>query len=93
MSDLLVAAENEGNSPQRGRVAAEVNYVHDEFPTYYRDWKRAFSDLSTTQLVCEPSNRIQFASFGSSDSDNDTSARLPPAPEDGGCARGCYHGF
>lgn len=56
-SDLLVTAENEGNSPQRGRSGAEVSYVHDDFPLYYRNWKHVFSDLGLAQLVCEPSNR------------------------------------
>ncbi|WP_227357108.1 class I SAM-dependent methyltransferase [Haladaptatus salinisoli] len=56
-SDLLITAENEGNSPQRGREGAEMSYVHDEFPIYYRDWERVFSDLGLAQLVCEPSNR------------------------------------
>lgn len=55
--DLLVTAENEGNGPQRGRAGDEVSYVNDEFPLFYRDWKRVFSDLGLAQLVCEPSNR------------------------------------
>ncbi|WP_227378034.1 class I SAM-dependent methyltransferase [Haladaptatus halobius] len=56
-SDLLITAENEGNSPQRGRTGKEVSYVHDDFPLYYRNWKRVFSDLGLIQVVCEPSNR------------------------------------
>lgn len=55
--DLLVTAENEGNGPQRGRAGDEVSYVNDEFPLFYRDWKRVFSDLGLAQLVREPSNR------------------------------------
>ena len=56
-SDLLITAENEGNSPQRGRSGDEVSYVHDDFPLYYRDWKRVFSDLGLAHLLCEPSKR------------------------------------
>jgi len=43
-SDLLVTAENEGNSPNRGRGEAEVSYVNDEFPLYHRDWNKIFSE-------------------------------------------------
>ncbi|WP_049972389.1 class I SAM-dependent methyltransferase [Haladaptatus cibarius] len=56
-SDLLISAENEGNSPQRGRGDAEVSYVHDDFPLYHRNWKQVFSDLGLAQLVCEPGSR------------------------------------
>ncbi|GAA0235656.1 class I SAM-dependent methyltransferase [Haladaptatus pallidirubidus] len=56
-SDLLITAENEGNSPHRGRDGFEVSYVHDDFPLYHRDWKRVFSDLGLAQLVCEPGSR------------------------------------
>ncbi|WP_458187931.1 class I SAM-dependent methyltransferase [Haladaptatus sp. NG-WS-4] len=56
-SDLLIIAENEGNSPQRGREGTEVSYVDNDFPLYYRNWKRVFSDLGLAQLVCEPSKR------------------------------------
>lgn len=56
-SDILITAENEGNSPQRGRSGAEVSYVHDDFPLYHRNWKQVFSDLGLAQLVCEPSHR------------------------------------
>ncbi|RBI62143.1 class I SAM-dependent methyltransferase [halophilic archaeon] len=56
-SDLLITAENEGNSPQRGRADEEVSYVNDDFPLYYRNWKRVFSDLGLAQLVSEPGKR------------------------------------
>ncbi|SIR84385.1 Methyltransferase domain-containing protein [Haladaptatus litoreus] len=56
-SDLLITAENEGNSPQRGRGDAEVSYVHDDFPLYHRNWKQVFSGLGLAQLVCEPGSR------------------------------------
>ena len=56
-SDLLITAENEGNSPQRGRGDEKVSYVNDDFPLYFRDWKRVFSELGLAQLVREPTNR------------------------------------
>lgn len=56
-SDLLITAENEGNSPTRGREDGEVSYVDDEFPLYHRNWKRVFTDRGLAQLLCEPGNR------------------------------------
>ena len=56
-SDLLVTAENEGNSPQRGGPGHDVSCVRDDFPLYYRDWKTVFSGLGLAQLVCEPGKR------------------------------------
>ena len=55
--DLLITAENEGNSPTRGRSDASMNYVNDEFPLYHRDWKGVFSAFGCAQLLCEPSKR------------------------------------
>jgi SAM-dependent methyltransferase len=55
--DLLITAENEGNSPERGRGDANVSHVHDEFPLYHRNWKEVFSDLGLAQLIEEPGKR------------------------------------
>lgn len=62
-SDLLVTAENEGNSPRRGREGAKVSYVNDEFPLYHRNWKRVFSDLGLAELLCEPTHRDTIRVF------------------------------
>ena len=62
-ADLLITAENEGNSPERGRGSADVSYVDDEFPLYHRNWKRIFSDLGAAQLLCEPTNRDTIRVF------------------------------
>ena len=62
-SDLLVTAENEGNGPQRGRADTKVSYVNDEFPLYYRNWKRIFSELGFAHLSCEPSERDTIRTF------------------------------
>ncbi|WP_411715732.1 class I SAM-dependent methyltransferase [Natronomonas sp.] len=55
--DLLITAENEGNSPERGRPDSSVSYVHDEFPLYHRDWNEVFSALGLAQLLREPGKR------------------------------------
>ena len=62
-SDLLITAENEGNSPQRGRADTKVSYVSGEFPLYYRNWKRIFSDLGLVQLSYEPGKRDTIRTF------------------------------
>ncbi|SFK74077.1 Methyltransferase domain-containing protein [Halogranum rubrum] len=56
-SDIVITAENEGNSPQRGRKGAEVSYVNDDFPLFHRNWKDVFSDIGLAQLLCEPGKR------------------------------------
>ena len=61
--DLLITAENEGNSPQRGRGETAVSYVDDEFPLYHRDWKAVFSDLGLAQLIREPTDRDTIRVF------------------------------
>ncbi|MDS0222776.1 class I SAM-dependent methyltransferase [Haloarcula sp. S1AR25-5A] len=55
--DLLIIAENEGNSPERGRADTEVSYVEDDFPLYHRNWKQVFSELGFAQLIREPTSR------------------------------------
>ena len=62
-SDLLATAENEGNSPERGREGAEVSHVHDDFPLYHRNWKDVFSELGLAQLLREPTNRDTIRVF------------------------------
>jgi len=61
--DLLITAENEGNSPQRGRGETAVSYVDDEFPLYHRDWKDVFSELGLAQLIREPTDRDTIRVF------------------------------
>ena len=56
-ADLVITAENEGNSPRRGRDGAEVSCVHDDFPLYHRNWKDVFSDVGLAQLLREPHSR------------------------------------
>lgn len=62
-ADLLVVAENEGNSPQRGRANTDVSYVNDDFPLYHRNWKQVFTDLGFAQLIREPTSRDTIRVF------------------------------
>ncbi len=62
-SDLLITAENEGNSPVRGRGDAEVSYVNDDFPLFHRNWKQVFSDVGLAQLLEEPGKRDTIRVF------------------------------
>jgi SAM-dependent methyltransferase len=61
--DLLVTAENEGNSPERGRGETPVSYVDDEFPLYHRDWRQVFIDFGAAQLIREPTARDTIRVF------------------------------
>ncbi len=61
--DLLITAENEGNSPQRGRGEATVSYVNEEFPLYHRNWKEIVSERGFAQLLCEPTSRDTIRVF------------------------------
>ncbi|MUV89873.1 methyltransferase domain-containing protein [Halapricum sp. CBA1109] len=63
--ELLITAENEGNSPDRGRPGSEVSCVDGEFPLYHRDWKQVFSDLGMAQIVCKPTSRDTVRVFRS----------------------------
>lgn len=62
-SDLLITAENEGNSPERGRGDTAVSYVDDDFPLYHRNWKQVFSERGFAQLIHEPTARDTIRVF------------------------------
>jgi SAM-dependent methyltransferase len=61
--DILMTAENEGNSPERGRGETAVSYVDDEFPLYYRNWKHVFDEFGFTQVIHEPTKRDTIRVF------------------------------
>jgi SAM-dependent methyltransferase len=63
--DLLITAENEGNSPQRGRGETTVSYVNDDFPLFHRNWKEVFSERGLAQLIREPTDRDTIRVFRS----------------------------
>ncbi|GAA0252063.1 class I SAM-dependent methyltransferase [Haladaptatus pallidirubidus] len=55
--DLLITVENEGGdaTDERDTDSTElgVNYVNDEFPLYYRNWNRIFTDLGLAEIDSE----------------------------------------
>lgn len=53
----LITVENEGTE------GTGVNYVNDEFPLYYRDWKQLFTDRGFVHLDCVPLQRDTFRVF------------------------------
>ncbi|AQL43620.1 SAM-dependent methyltransferase [Halorientalis sp. IM1011] len=59
-SSLLVTIENEGDE---GDENGDVNYVHDDFPLYYRDWNRVFTDLGFDQIDVEHGERDTVRTF------------------------------
>lgn len=62
-ADLLMTAENEGNSPDCGRENTAVSYVDDDFPLYHRNWKQVFTDTGVVQLIREPTSRDTIRVF------------------------------
>lgn len=49
-SDLLLTVENEGDSDRTRATEPAVNYVNGEFPLYYRDWNRIFTELGLVEV-------------------------------------------
>lgn len=60
--DLLVVVENEGDESDQSNGDA-VNYVDDEFPLYYRDWGRIFTDLDFVEVASRETKRDTFRAF------------------------------
>ncbi|SEO28446.1 Methyltransferase domain-containing protein [Halogranum amylolyticum] len=61
--------DDEGGSEERTSATAEsdadrgVNYVHDEFPLYYRDWEAVFTDLGFVQTASRATDRDTMRVF------------------------------
>lgn len=55
--DLLITVENEGEEGDG------VNYINDEFPLYYRNWKRVFTDRGFLEVDAKPLARDTFRVF------------------------------
>jgi SAM-dependent methyltransferase len=63
VGELLVTAENEGDR-DRGRSAdPDVNYVEDDLPLYYRDWRDVFSGRGLTEVDARPGRRSTVRTF------------------------------
>jgi SAM-dependent methyltransferase len=58
-SDLLITVENEGSEGEG------VNYVNNEFPLYYRDWKQLLTDRGFVHLESVPLRRDTLRVFRS----------------------------
>ncbi|WP_122088152.1 class I SAM-dependent methyltransferase [Halalkalicoccus subterraneus] len=65
--DLLVTVENEGNDEE------SVNYVKDEFPLYYRDWRAVFGALGFDHVDSESLDRDTFRTFRPADASSEPS--------------------
>ncbi|WP_136716300.1 class I SAM-dependent methyltransferase [Halorientalis salina] len=66
--DLLVTVENEGGSEASESSEADVNYVNDEFPLYYRNWNRIFTDLGLDEVAAESGKRDTIRAFRTAES-------------------------
>lgn len=60
--ELLVTVENEGDESDRSADPA-VNYVNDEFPLYYRNWSRVFTERGFVEVDSESVNRDTLRAF------------------------------
>ncbi|MEF8840181.1 MAG: class I SAM-dependent methyltransferase [Haloarculaceae archaeon] len=74
--DLLVTVENEGGGsaangdgdgegdrPRSSDPEGEVNYVNGEFPLFYRDWNRVFTDLGLLEVEAGTDGRDTLRAF------------------------------
>ena len=50
---LLVTVENEGNGDDHDREDDDVRLVNDEFPIYFRDWERIFTNAGLVSKLEE----------------------------------------
>jgi SAM-dependent methyltransferase len=66
-ADLLVTVENEGDGDPTDPSTADVNYVHDEFPLYYRDWERVFTALGFETVATRAHDRDTVRAFRAGD--------------------------
>ena len=64
--DLLVTVENEGGEDQSHSGDPDVNYVNDDFPLYYRDWNRVFTEFDFVEVDAEVGERDTLRTFRSS---------------------------
>ncbi|MFC7141869.1 class I SAM-dependent methyltransferase [Halosimplex aquaticum] len=65
--ELLVTVEIEEEAPDAERVEndddPDVNYVRDEFPLYYRDWREIFGGLGFEQVERRDGKRDTIRAF------------------------------
>ncbi|WP_134670621.1 class I SAM-dependent methyltransferase [Halorussus marinus] len=46
-----------------GAAVEDVNYVHDEFPLYYRDWERVFGERGFEEVTTTETKRDTLRAF------------------------------
>ena len=61
--DLLITVENEGESDHPPRTEPEVNYVNGDFPLYYRDWNRIFTESGFVEVDAQSGARDTVRTF------------------------------
>jgi SAM-dependent methyltransferase len=57
--------ESESAEAESTEAAARrgVNYVREEFPLYYRNWNRIFTELGFEEIACRPTKRDTLRAF------------------------------
>ncbi|GKZ13725.1 class I SAM-dependent methyltransferase [Haladaptatus sp. T7] len=71
--DRLITVENEGGNGEEDEAEddngnekpdeTDVNYVRDEFPLYYRNWNRIFTERGFIEIDSEPLERDTLRVF------------------------------
>lgn len=62
-SDLLVTVENEGDRERSASNDPAVSYVDDEFPLYFRDWNRVFTEVGFVEVAVSEVPRDTVRAF------------------------------
>jgi SAM-dependent methyltransferase len=62
-SDVLITVENEGDGGVSRSAPTEVNYVTDDVPLYYRNWRHVFDGLGFVEVDAERGNRDTVRTF------------------------------
>lgn len=63
---ILVTAEIEGPIAESSPSGADVNYVDDDTPLYYRDWSRIFTSLGLVEVDTVRGDRDTIRTFRAS---------------------------
>ncbi|RBI62254.1 class I SAM-dependent methyltransferase [halophilic archaeon] len=61
--DLLLTAEVEGDDEYRSADEFGVNYVNDDFPLYYRNWRHVFEEQGFVEVDSESLKRDVLRAF------------------------------
>lgn len=61
--EVLVTVENEGDGDISRSAPTEVNYVTDDVPLYYRNWRHVFEEFGFVQADAERGKRDTVRTF------------------------------